>query len=988
MFSRSLGIALLLWASCASAQNVQQSGTITPGHTAYWVTSGVIADAGTSDDSPITSLGAAGPICSNSARESSGAWNQLCIQANTSSPAIISLQNFGTAPAESIIFNINGSTQGFPTVTPLPVTVGNVVCFNTTGGGLTSCGFPPSTLPLVVGVTPITGGTTNGLLYDNNGVLGSIFALPFNITTDQVVYTAPFTSAVQQLQTNYDSKRIYLTDFGADPTGVADSAPAIRAAIESVPYGSTLVVPSGTYLVNSCRNGAVVDFVTNVPNKVVSIVGIGWQLKVGGVYTNPQGSIFKMGPAIPTTCDFIHLAGTDAMLGGPTFKDFAVVASTGVYGTPAGRHGIFIDGSASDNFYIENMIIDHVFIDNMATGYSVKVSGTGSNVAGTLAVSQIKNSFLMNIQLLNVGDSVTIGPTNTFGSNATVDTRNVGVYATMVPGATSLRIDKNDFVNTEACVIIDSGITPVITDNECENSAGVTSVSGSMMNLRGTTSSIQGLKYSGNVISQLSVAQAITPLSVGAVSNASIAHGNRFYTPSDYTQINITSNAASTIIDDNHYNIGGTISVPGHVTDAGTASKIGNVWNTQQAQTTAPATPATGKSLNWQDATDHRFHDINAAGTIGTTAVAKALVANQFFTAMGVDGTFTSAPVASVNGVAYPASFTSGGIPYASGIGTIASSALLAANQIVLGGGVGTSPATLGSLGTTTTLLHGNASGAPAFGAVVSGDLASSLSLVTPALGAATATTLAVGGCVLGTNTICSTGLSQFIGTLSVTDSGPTNIINIGFSGTPGGYIVNMFADATGFKIGTNSAVRDVEIQANSVSRLFVKTGLSTDSTDAPTALGLRVTGAGVQFTAIASDTATSDSTVCVKSSDGTILKGTGALGICLGTSGKQFKTAFAPMVGGIDDIVRLNFQNYRYREGFGDDGARMQYGLTAQDVELVLPDLVRHDAAGAAINFDSGALLFIGLRAIQQLNERVTNLQARIKELEREDKK
>lgn len=69
------------------------------------------------------------------------------------------------------------------------------------------------------------------------------------------------------------------------------------------------------------------------------------------------------------------------------------------------------------------------------------------------------------------------------------------------------------------------------------------------------------------------------------------------------------------------------------------------------------------------------------------------------------------------------AGLTSGGILYASSTTAIASSALLTANQIILGGGAGTAPAALGSLGTTTTLLHGNAGGAPTFGSVVSADL-------------------------------------------------------------------------------------------------------------------------------------------------------------------------------------------------------------------------------------------------------------------------
>lgn len=62
---------------------------------------------------------------------------------------------------------------------------------------------------------------------------------------------------------------------------------------------------------------------------------------------------------------------------------------------------------------------------------------------------------------------------------------------------------------------------------------------------------------------------------------------------------------------------------------------------------------------------------------------------------------------------------TSGGVLAYTAAGTLASSAALVANQLMIGGGAGVVPATLGSLGTTTTVLHGNAAGAPTFGAVV-----------------------------------------------------------------------------------------------------------------------------------------------------------------------------------------------------------------------------------------------------------------------------
>ncbi len=61
---------------------------------------------------------------------------------------------------------------------------------------------------------------------------------------------------------------------------------------------------------------------------------------------------------------------------------------------------------------------------------------------------------------------------------------------------------------------------------------------------------------------------------------------------------------------------------------------------------------------------------------------------------------------------------TSGGLLAFTATGTLASSSLLTANALLLGGGAGVAPGPMASLGTTTTVLHGNAAGAPTFGAV------------------------------------------------------------------------------------------------------------------------------------------------------------------------------------------------------------------------------------------------------------------------------
>lgn len=73
------------------------------------------------------------------------------------------------------------------------------------------------------------------------------------------------------------------------------------------------------------------------------------------------------------------------------------------------------------------------------------------------------------------------------------------------------------------------------------------------------------------------------------------------------------------------------------------------------------------------------------------------------------------------------ASGTSGGILGYTASGVLASSIALTQYALVVGGGAGATPVPLASLGTTTTLLHGNAAGAPTFGAVAASDLGSAV---------------------------------------------------------------------------------------------------------------------------------------------------------------------------------------------------------------------------------------------------------------------
>lgn len=119
------------YAFAQSGVAVKQSGNVTPNTVPWWITSGVIGSGVTAADSPISSFGATGPVCSNSARQASGAWNSLCFQAYTNSAATISLQNYGSAPAQGLVFVVNGVQFPLPAGSSTPSIFPNGVI----GGG-------------------------------------------------------------------------------------------------------------------------------------------------------------------------------------------------------------------------------------------------------------------------------------------------------------------------------------------------------------------------------------------------------------------------------------------------------------------------------------------------------------------------------------------------------------------------------------------------------------------------------------------------------------------------------------------------------------------------------------------------------------------------------------------------------------------------------------------------------------------------------------
>lgn len=149
---RVLAVAgILLLTAPAFGQNVQYVSPVTRNHTVLWNTNGVIADGGSAADSPITSIGVTNNggagFCVSSDRQTALGRNQLCFGASTTGPAVISLQNYGTAAAQNLEFVINGTPVTIPTggaafvLENPPFVVGHASCFVNTTGVIQDCGI-------------------------------------------------------------------------------------------------------------------------------------------------------------------------------------------------------------------------------------------------------------------------------------------------------------------------------------------------------------------------------------------------------------------------------------------------------------------------------------------------------------------------------------------------------------------------------------------------------------------------------------------------------------------------------------------------------------------------------------------------------------------------------------------------------------------------------------------------------------------------------
>ena len=303
-------------------------------------------------------------------------------------------------------------------------------------------------------------------------------------------------------------------------------------------------------------------------------------------------------------------------------------------------------------------------------------------------------------------------------------------------------------VTGTAPVVSSGGATPAIS-----MAAATTSVNGYLTSTDWTTfNSKQAALVSGTNIKTVNGTTLLGSGDLGTITYAYGGTGLTSYTAGDIIYASGANTVAKLAIGTTGQRLVVAAGLPSWATDTtvGTVTSVAaltlGTTGTDLSSTVATSTTTPVITLNVPTASAANRGALSAADWTTFNNKGSGTVTSVSFTGGIITvATATTTPALTVAG-------TSGGIPYFSSASTWATSAALTANAIVLGGGAGAAPSVLASLGTTSTVLHGNAAGAPTFGAVsLTADVSGTLPIANG--GTNSTATATAGGAGYGTGT-------------------------------------------------------------------------------------------------------------------------------------------------------------------------------------------------------------------------------------------
>jgi hypothetical protein len=139
------------------------------------------------------------------------------------------------------------------------------------------------------------------------------------------------------------------------------------------------------------------------------------------------------------------------------------------------------------------------------------------------------------------------------------------------------------------------------------------------------------------------------------------------------------------------------------------------------------------------------------------------------------------------------------------------------------------------------------------------------------------------------------------------------------------------------------------------------------------------INGDGSIYLNLSSDAGHTDRTVCRDTGDGTLMEGSGTLGVCLGTSSRRYKNSIVDLAPGLAELMKLRAVSFHYNNATYGDPKKEMYGFIAEEAKPVLPQLVGLDKEGRPNTFDYGGLVPILVKAVQQQQSQIAALQKQV---------
>jgi hypothetical protein len=216
-----------------------------------------------------------------------------------------------------------------------------------------------------------------------------------------------------------------------------------------------------------------------------------------------------------------------------------------------------------------------------------------------------------------------------------------------------------------------------------------------------------------------------------------------------------------------------------------------------------------------------------------------------------------------------------------------------------------------------------------------------------------------------------SASAATFSTGISVTDNGGGRSFELDLAGSA--TTMPVFANHVGFAVLNSNGTPGIDIISNNPTgmiRLFPAGILGTE--------GMRITstgrvGIGITGPAAALDVQTA--------APGLKVGATCVSGSC--PSDRRLKENIHYLTGSLSQLERLKPASYRYR---ADPTHRTGFGLIAQDVEQVMPELVETDAKGIkSVHYEQ--LPFLTLESVKELKAQADVRDAKLQSLEKENR-